>query len=105
MTRCHFVNASETNHPRRLHDTCRKPTNLRNVAGRMPATTRVHFDAVLLGIPARLTAILLGLNLGAQRAVAQLVRTLNRLVHYRFFPGYGLFSTSPPIIWEAGLGA
>ncbi len=71
----------------------------------MTAVAGFGFYPVLRGILAGLTAVLLGLHFRGEDAVALLVRAFDRLVHDGLFPAYGLFSTSPPTIWEEGLGA
>jgi hypothetical protein len=52
----------------------------------MTAVTGFHLEAVLIGVLARLTAILFDLHLGGQRAIAQIVGAFNALVHASRLP-------------------
>jgi hypothetical protein len=52
----------------------------------MTAVAGFHFNAVFFGVLASLTTVFFYLNFSRNRAVAHIVRALNRLLHERTIP-------------------
>jgi hypothetical protein len=55
----------------------------------MTAVARFHFDAVLIRVATRVTAIFLDLHFSGDRTVAQIVRAFDALLHVRRLPALG----------------
>jgi hypothetical protein len=56
----------------------------------MAAVARLHFDSIFVCVFAGLGAILFGLHFRGNRAIAQIVRAFNRLLHAVRFPALGI---------------